>query len=272
MTDSLEILLPVTLSEIEQILLDAGKIIRRWFQQPIEVEIKGDGSPLTNADRESDDFLKNELGNLLPEAGWLSEESKDDLSRFSKEWVWVVDPLDGTKEFVQRIPQVSISIGLTYRGEVVAGGIYNPISGEGGVGALKTGCKFWGIQSESANAKTLSEATASVSRTEVNDGSIQPYLVFVHQAKPIGSVAYKLLRVAAGMDDLTFSVQPKSEWDICAGVGLIHASGKVYQRLDGQPVRFNQASTRIRSYTIAGPSNLVEELIGRLKSENQREI
>ncbi len=271
MKDTLETLIPVTLSEIKQVMLDAGEIIHRWFQQPIDVEIKGDGSPLTNADRESDNFLKKELSNLFPEAGWLSEESKDDLSRLSKDWVWVVDPLDGTKEFVQRIPQISISVGLTYRGEVVAGGIYNPISGEGGVGSLKTGCKFWGIQSAPANAKTLSEATASVSRTEVNDGSIQPYLAFVHQAKPIGSVAYKLLRVAAGMDDLTFSVQPKSEWDICAGVGIIQASGKIYQRLDGLPIRFNQASTRIRSYTFAGPSNLVKELIGKIKSENQKE-
>jgi fructose-1,6-bisphosphatase/inositol monophosphatase family enzyme len=84
--------------------------------------------------------------------------------------------------------------------------------------------------------------------------------------QPIGSVAYKLLRVAAGADALTFSLRSKSEWDVCGGVGLVRAAGRVYLRLDGEPLRFNQADTRIPSGAVAGPESLAKALRGRLNA------
>ena len=81
---------------------------------------------------------------------------------------------------------------------------------------------FWGMASSTSKGGVgLGNATACVSRTEIEDGSVAPYLKLVGMAYPVGSVAYKLLRVAAVVDHLTFSVQSKSEWDICGGVALM---------------------------------------------------
>ena len=91
------------------------------------------------------------------------------------------------------------------------------------------------------------------------------YLPLVGTVRAVGSVAYKLLLVAAGIDDFTFSVQPKSEWDICGGVGLLQAAGKVYRRCDGLPVRFNQPQVRIKSPAVAGPAVLVEQFIAHYR-------
>jgi myo-inositol-1(or 4)-monophosphatase len=256
---------PIQLAELRAILEGAGRIVCRHYEVPGTSTPKGDGSPLTAADVETNQFLRDHLLALLPEAGWLSEESRDNPDRLDCEWVWVVDPLDGTKEFVKRIPELAVSIGLVRRGEVILGGVFNPVRGEGAIGVTGEGLQSWGLAHRgSAPATRLEEAAASVSRTELEDDSIRPWLGLVREARTVGSVAYKLLRVAVGQDDLTFSVAPKSEWDICGGVALLRATGMIYERLDRKPSRFNQLDPRIRCGAVAGPVPLTRELCGHL--------
>jgi myo-inositol-1(or 4)-monophosphatase len=220
---------------------------------------KADGSPLTQADLASQDVLRRELARLLPGAGWLSEETPDDDARLEREWVWVVDPLDGTKEFAAGVPQFAVSVGLVRAGEAVAGAVYNPATREGGV-ACDGAASFWGLPPALPPAPSLSDARASVSRTEVEDGSAAPFLAAA-RCEPVGGCAYKLLRAAAGVEHLTFSVQPKSEWDVCGGAALLAAAGKAYRRLDGAPNRFNRPDTRIRSGAVGGDPALVARMI-----------
>lgn len=257
------------LPRLKAIVLEAGAGVRAAYQRGTTVERKADGSPVTDADREANRVLEAGLRRLLPSAGWLSEESRQDWRRLEAEWVWVVDPLDGTKEFARGIPEFAISVGLIHGGRVAAGAILNPVTGEGAVAAAAGPSEFWGFPSVRAQAATLEAAVASVSRSEVEDGSVTPHLGLVGTARPVGSVAYKLLRVAAGLEDLTFSVQPKSEWDICAGVGLLGSTGKVYWRLDGQVVRFNQRDTRLRSGAVAGPAHLASEALRLYRTSAQ---
>ena len=254
------------LEKLKAILLDAAGLIRKHYRSDAAVDFKSDGSPLTAADTEADRLLKDKLLEFCPEAGWLSEETVDDRTRLGKDAVWVVDPLDGTKEFVRGVPEFAISVGLVRNQEVVAGGVVNPIKGEGGVTTASSETEFWGFPPADGPARPDRGITASVSRTEVEDGSITSYLGLFDRTIPVGSVAYKLLRVAAGVDDLTFSVQPKSEWDVCGGIALIQAVGMVYRRTDGDPVRFNQPDPRVASGAAAGPLQLVEGLIGRIGS------
>jgi fructose-1,6-bisphosphatase/inositol monophosphatase family enzyme len=174
--------------------------------------------------------------------------------------------LDGTKEFARGIPEFAISVGLVRGGEVVLGAVMNPITNEGGVGWVGGQVSFWGLTPKPETTSDLHKASASVSRSEVEDGSVLPYSSLVGSVRPVGSVAYKLLRVAAGVEDLTFSVQAKSEWDICGGVALLAATGKAYCRFDGRPMRFNQRSTRIRCGAIAGSLPLVNAFMERLAS------
>lgn len=247
---------------IHDILIDAGDIIRKWYETTSSsVQYKDDGSPLTMADTETNTYLHAGLSALLPEASWLSEESEDQHERLHADWVWVVDPLDGTKEFVRHIPEIAVSIGLVYRGAVILGAMVNPITGEGGIGAIDGDIRFWGIQNTRAAVDTLAESVASVSRTETDQGHIDPYLPHIGTVNAVGSVAYKLLRVAAGLDDLTFSVVPKNEWDICGGVGLLLAAGKAYRRLDDLPVVFNQRDPFMPGGGVAGPQALVDAFV-----------
>jgi len=253
----------ISLNQLKDIL-PASEIVRELYQDDSRVTYKGDGTPVTRADKETNRFLQVELKHLFPEAGWLSEESVDDRKRLDCDDVWVVDPLDGSEEYVRRNPEFAISVGLVHHGNVALGGVVNPVTSQGGVGRIGGEYFFWGMTpAKSRVAETLSDATATVSRTEVEDGSVVSYLKLVGTTYPVGSVAYKLMRVAAGVEDLTFSVQPKSEWDICGGVALLAATDKVYSRFDGNPVKFNQMRTRITSGAVAGDQRLVSEFLQR---------
>ena len=258
---------PIAISAVKDVLTNAADIVGRYYRRDTSWVGKADGSPLTQADLEVNGFLKSNLLGLLPDAGWLSEETTDSPERLDREWVWVVDPIDGTKEFVRGIPEFAISVGLVYREQVIMGGIINPANGEGGLGVVGGQVEFWGGPGQCRPAATLSEACAIVSRSETEDGSVLPFLHLVGSSNPVGSVAYKLLRVATGQDDLTFSVKPKSEWDICGRVGLLNATGKVYRRFDSEAVRFNQTIPKIRCGAVAGGETLVEWFLAALASE-----
>jgi myo-inositol-1(or 4)-monophosphatase len=116
------------LTRIEAALEAARGVFARFTPGAIETEYKIGHDPVTEADRAVDAVLRQ---NLLREGeGWLSEESVDDVSRLSKKHVWVVDPLDGTREFVAGIPEFCVSIGFVEDGRPVAGGICNPATQE----------------------------------------------------------------------------------------------------------------------------------------------
>jgi myo-inositol-1(or 4)-monophosphatase len=115
----------------------------------------------------------------------------------------------------------------------------------------------------------LDAAVAIVSRSEMESGDLAGCEGIVGSLRPLGSVAYKLLRIAAGADAVTFSVRPKSEWDVCAGAALVAAGGGVYLRLDGRPVLFNQPVPEIPSGAVAGPEALARALRDRLRARGR---
>jgi myo-inositol-1(or 4)-monophosphatase len=250
---------PVRAAALVAILEAAGAIVRRALASPIDVAEKADGSPVTGIDREVDSFLRQELGLLLPGSGWLSEETADDRKRLGRDLTWIVDPIDGTKELVARRPEIAISIGLVRSGRVVAAAVQNPVTAERGVWVEGSAPSFDGLLRRPDPA-SLDQAEAIVSRTETGAGDLAGLDDVVGSARPVGSVAYKLLRVAAGADHLTYSVRPKSEWDVCGGAGLIEAAGRAYLRLDGSPNLWNRPDPVIRCGAVAGPGALAESL------------
>jgi myo-inositol-1(or 4)-monophosphatase len=261
--------LPIALENLKEILNEAAIIVREEYSQNGPPDKKPDGSLLTSADVEVHRFLQEKLIQLYPKAALLSEEGAGESSRFERSWVWIVDPLDGTREFVRKIGEFAISVGLIHNRRLVAGGVINPITGEGGVGSKNQETLFWGMTPIPAGAKkNLKEATISISRRELEDGTVLPFLRLMGTTRPIGSVAYRLLRVASGLEDMSFFLQHKSEWDICGGIGVLESAGKVYRRLDGKPIRFNQRETRIRSGAVAGDEFLVDAFLASF--ENQR--
>ena len=254
---------PVRPEALALILEAASTIVRGAISSPIDVLEKADGSPVTAIDRTIDAFLRRELGLLLPGSGWLSEESADDRRRLGRDLTWIVDPIDGTKELVARRPEIAISIGLVRGGRVVAAAVVNPVTGERGIWVEGGAPAFDGLTKRPEPA-SLDRTEAIVSRTETQSGDLTGLDGIVGVARPVGSVAYKLLRVAAGADHLTYSVRPKSEWDVCGGAGLVEAAGRAYLRLDGSANRWNLPNPVIRCGAVAGPPALAEALRGIL--------
>ncbi len=217
---------------------EAGALVRGYYKDACTVREKGEDNPLTDADLASNEVLMARLLAALPEAAWLSEESVDDPARLGAELVWIVDPVDGTKEFTLGIPEFVVSVGLVERGQAIVGVLYNPITGELFEGAVGVGAWYNGAPCRVSTHQGLDGARIVCSRTEMKKGWFDKYLGRV-RLDPVGSVAYKFGRVAAGQAEATFTPQPRHEWDICAGVALVNAAGGRTTDRHGNPFTFN---------------------------------
>lgn len=223
----------------------AGSILRRhWHDRDFTIASKGRNNPVTSADLEANRVIAGLLRDAFPAYGWLSEETEDDQTRLQCARVWIVDPLDGTKEFISGVPEFSIAIALAEQGEPVLGVTYNPVRREMFWAARGLGCHLNRRRVRVSRTRTLRRATVLASRSETARGEWQ---VFHGQVKvsPTGSVAYKLVMVAAGMGDATFTRLPKNEWDIAAGTALILEAGGCVAGLDGEPVKLNQPNVKL---------------------------
>jgi myo-inositol-1(or 4)-monophosphatase len=239
------------LERVERALDHASRILRGFQPASLAVERKVGGDLVTAADRAVNESLRKSL----PGAGegWLSEETVDDASRLARRRVWVVDPLDGTREFLAGIPEYCISIGLVEEGDAVAGGICNPASGELFVGAVGEGLRLNGRAVRARERRALEGASVLASRSEVGRGEWQRFEDGPFQIRPVGSVAYKLALVAAGLADATWTLTPKHEWDVAAGVALVRAAGGEAFRPDRAQLSFNRPEPLLTGLAACAP-------------------
>lgn len=244
--------------------LDAARtVFARFTPGAIETEYKIGHDPVTEADRAVDAVLRQSL--LRDGEGWLSEESVDDVSRLSKSRVWVVDPLDGTREFVAGIPEFCVSIGFVENGRPVAGGICNPATNETILGSIDSGVLYNGKPSHPSQRTTLQGSLILASRSEVKRGEWQQFQTGDYQIRAMGSVAYKLGLVAAGRADVTFTLTPKNEWDVAAGAALVASAGGFVATLDNAPLRCNNRNPLLTGLMACGPF-LKNDLLSALQA------
>jgi len=208
---------------------------------------KGDDSPVTRADRAADELLRTELTRLIP-CGWLSEETADDPLRLSQTTLWVVDPLDGTKEFLEGLPQYSVAVALVEAGEPVLGVVHNPATAD----------SFWATQDGGAfrNGRPIQVSEGNVllaSRSETRRGEFVPF-EDAWELRPVGSIALKLALIAAGEAAITLSRGPKHEWDVCAGALIVREAGGVASDVFGGPLRFNQPFPKVKGILAGAPA------------------
>jgi myo-inositol-1(or 4)-monophosphatase len=211
----------------------------------------GDRGPVTEADRAVNRVLHETL--LREGEGWLSEETIDDPERLKKRRVWIVDPLDGTKEFVAGIPEWCISIAMVEDGRAIAGGICNPATKETFLGSRETGITYNGCGAQASRKSSLDGAMVLASRSEVRRGDWACFDDSPFIFRPMGSVAYKMALIASGLADATWTLTPKNEWDIAAGVALVEAAGGVVQFLPDARPAFNNKSTLLPGLFACGP-------------------
>lgn len=256
------------LTGVTEAVREAALAVRAVFNsKDFKVSSKGEAGPLTTADLLANSILEARLRALLPESGWLSEESVDDSARLTKRFLWVVDPIDGTREFVEGQTQFSVSAGLCDNGVPIMGAVAMPaedliVFGSRGRGVRKSPLES--DQSNSVECKLSDRASMSgcvllVSQTEDKRGTFNS-LRGDFDIRPMGSIARKLALLAAGEGDLVISLFPKNDWDICGGAALIlcHENSNVID-LQNQVRRvYNQADPRTIGIC-GGNSMLVEE-------------
>ncbi len=257
------------LSRIREALEAAGRALQPFVPGAVKADYKSAGDPVTEADRAVNRVLHETL--LRDGEGWLSEESSDDRTRLGKDRVWIVDPLDGTREFVSGIPEWCVSIAFVEDGRATAAGIRNPATGETFLGSVTSGITLNGKAVHASPRQSLSGALILASRSEVKRGEWKRFEESSFSIQPMGSVAYKLARVAAGLADATWTLTPKHEWDVAAGVALVEAAGGFVSTLSDGKIRFNNESVLMPGL-IAGAPGLRDGIASFLRPHAEERL
>src|SRR5579875_2166766 len=224
---------------------EAGAAILRHYRGAVHAREKGHDSPVTAADLEADAIIRGRIAAAFPDDGWLSEETADSTARLGKPRVWIVDPLDGTKEFIQHIPEFCVCIALVEHGRPVVAVEYNPAADRLYVASQGAGTTANGTPARVSATARLADAVVLASRSEDKRGEWD---------------AFKLAELASGRGDATFTLTPKNEWDVCAGTLLVEEAGGRVTDLDGAPLVFNQPSP-LRPGLVASNGVLHEALL-----------
>lgn len=235
----------------------ALKVAAQFTPARMETRFKEAGDPVTKADHAINEVLHRSL--VRDGEGWLSEETVDDLERLNKQRVWIVDPIDGTREFVAGIPEWCISIGYIVDGRTYAGGICNPQTGEIFIGSRRMGLKYNRGTAHPTRRTALDGALVLASRSEFTAGQWELYRGGPFRIRPVGSIAYKLALVAAGRADATWTTVPKHEWDVAGGVALVEAAGGQVWTIENATPVFNRREPTFSGLAACGP-RLREEI------------
>jgi len=236
----------------ERAAREAGAIVMGMFKGKYDVHEKSKNNPVTTADLEANRTIREILQFKFSADGWLSEEDYDTSRRLSLSRVWVVDPIDGTKEFIEGVPQFAISIGFVVDGRPKVGVVYNPAEQRLYKAAAGQGA-YLNDQPIRVTARTeIDGAVLLVSRSEPQ----RKFKVFIDRCdiKPVGSIAFRLAKIAAGDGDSTLTLRSIREWDICAGAMIVQEAGGVIVNGKGETMTFNQSECRFRGVVAANPS------------------
>ena len=221
-------------------------------QEVDEAKTRDVKNPVTEADLKADAILQEDLLALLPGSGWLSEETADSPQRLGCRAVWIVDPIDGTREYTEGVPEFAISVGLALDGQVVLGVLFNPAKNDLFTGRIGGGVFRNGEACAALQRDEFSGSTLLASRTETRRGEFEPFRQAM-EIREVGSTAYKLALVAGGEAHVYLTRKPRSEWDVAAGVMLCLEAGAAVTDLGGEPHRFNRENPRCRGVVVAAP-------------------
>jgi myo-inositol-1(or 4)-monophosphatase len=247
------LMLEQELNVVKQAAREAGEAILRIANEHYQrAAQQADRTVVTKADIEADNILQKHLRAAFPDYGWLSEETKDDPKRLECERVWIVDPMDGTREFVMHVPEFVVSVALAEKGEIVLGVILNPRSSELFEAVRGQGTKL-NDRAVRCDHALDGKPKVEVSRSDIEKGRFTGYEARL-DLHPVGSIAHKLARVAAGRADAALSITPKNEWDIAAGVVLVQQAGGRVADMHGEEFHFNRKETLVDGIVAATDS------------------
>jgi len=237
-------------TRLEDICREAGAMaLRQWpgGGHALESWEKVPGSPVCTADLEVDAFLRRELGRLLPAAGWLSEETADDPQRLDKDLIWLVDPIDGTRDFIAGRAGWAVSVALISAGKPLVGMLFAPARDE-----------EWSAvagQGASLNGRGLGAST----RTEL-PGARVPARSLPFEDRDLAtverpnSIALRIAMVADDRADLLATLRWGFEWDIAAATLIAREAGAAVSDAFGHALSFNKRDPRAFGVLVAAPA------------------
>ena len=239
-----------------QLARDAGAAIMRVYVRDFDVEFKDDASPLTAADMAAHHLISDALARIAPQWPLLSEESAAIDWDVRRHWqrYWLVDPLDGTREFIKKNGEFTVNIALVEAGVVVFGVIYAPAVDElywaqAGVGAfIRDGGEDVPLAARRPATAPLRVAASRSHRDPASAAAIER----MGEVEPLGmGSSLKFCRMAQARMDVYPRFAPTSEWDTAAGQCILEAAGGCVITLDGAPLRYNTKPSLLNPHFLA---------------------
>ncbi len=251
---------------------EAATIVNTFYVGSSEVRYKSENEPVTEADRSANQHIVSQILAAYPDDGVLSEESKDNLIRLERERVWIIDPLDGTKEFIARNGEFSIMIGLAVRGKAVMGIVMQPDPGLLYVGAVNHGA-FLHEEGETVPLR-VSDKREVNRMIMVSSRSHRQQIVdkvrkdlHITSERVSGSVGLKVGLISRQLADLYIHPSPGcKEWDICAPAALLEAAGGTITDCWGEPILFNKRDVRAHNGLMASNSQVHDNIVDTVSS------
>ena len=231
----------------------AGALAHDLRLAGLEIEYKDDKSPVTNADLAADALLTERLRSARPDYGWLSEETADAHHRLDCRRIFVVDPIDGTRAFLNGKPWWSVAIAVVEDGQAVAGVVFAPETGETFTAVIGGGAQRNGETIRPSGAAELEDC-----RMAGDPGLFRhpawPRPWPAMRVEPRNSTAYRMCVVAAGEFDAAVAPVRKSDWDVAAGDLIAREAGCFVGDHNGAAFRYNQARPSQASLICATPA------------------
>lgn len=233
----------------KSLAMEAGKKILEIYNTDFEVYTKNDASPLTKADKEANEIIVNKLKEVYPEYSILSEESKEDETRFTNDYCFIIDPLDGTKEFVKKNDEFTVNIALVYKGKPVLGVIYAPVLDELFFATKSNGAFLEKPETKEIIKLLVSEKLNNLiwvgskshsSEKEVN--LIEKNANKISKTISKGS-SLKGCLVARGEAEVYYRFGLTCQWDTCAMQCIVEEAGGIFRQMDNTEMTYNRKNT-----------------------------
>ena len=247
---------------------DAGNAINKIYQGSFEYQLKTDNSPITEADLLSNKIISNGLKDLSNDIPILSEEDSkipfDVRSRWGK--YWLIDPLDGTKEFIKKNGEFTVNIALVVKNSPVFGLIFVPTTNE----------IYWGSSSYGSFLSLRKGKHKKLKATKKSaDGPVKVAVSRSHATGELDSIlqdntnfkaihagsSLKFCYVASGKSDCYLRLGPTSEWDTAAGEAILKYAGGSVVDLTGKPIKYNCKKEYLNPYFLASSNNTIKKMI-----------
>ena len=248
-------------SRLKDIVREAGRIaLAAWpgAGHTVETWEKTPGNPVCAADLAVDAFLRRELGRLLPSAGWLSEETADDPARLERGLIWLVDPIDGTRDFIRGRRGWAVSVALISESRPLIGMLAAPARDEEWIGVSGQGSWRNGARLEASTRRTFAGARVPADSLPKEDRDLQTV------DKP-NSIALRAAMVASGEADLLATLRWGYEWDIAAAALIAREAGAAISDAFGQPLNYNKRDPRAFGLLVSAPA-IHTDAVARLAS------